>query len=524
MTAQLRSEHSQDSRRVHIVADVDGFILDIESTIPDYISSLIEVYNRGKERVEKLTSAIPRSPQSPQRSQSSASDGYGAILTSNIFASLTFSSGKVRMYSKASTPSPHHRTRPTYTPTQETSDQQSRELGAEVFNLPVVSVWGEYRATPALSKVAGVRSHEPSMLLFKSTIHSSQNTLRPTLLPFLTELIRSIEDHMRTTTWRDSHASSISQDISASISSPSEPEEVAADPVASMQICLSLRIDQSKLELTCQPDVNVVAGLHWDSGGFVINIWPGTRKLAFSGSVGGLTAGLKHGFLSDDCVRLDAHNLAFSLTFAKSENDTGEVASSISVVLDTEFSGGVRLSRFQDVLCFKAVWLDHIPMFYSNHTSPPASAVSRSTSHKSTRSPTQEFTTAVLVRLRQIRLDVDLGQSISTLDLCLNNTIVRTKMTEDVAEVSLSVAEVLVSATGNVGGRMNLPDFKFQTIRKTKWIPGESSGVRMLDLGMTSGPLDLELESDFHKLIHYRLVFSHLFSSILTISSVEPNP
>ena len=310
MTAQLRSEQSHDCRRLYISADVDGFILDIESTIPDYISSLIDVYNRGKERVEKVANAIPRTPApqtpSPHRSQSTASDGYGAVLTSNIFASLTFASGKVRMYSRASKPT-SHRGRPVHTPTQDTSDQQSRELGAEVFNLPVVSVWGEYRATPASSKVGGgVRRPEPSMLLFKSTVHSSQNTLRPTLLPFLTELVRSVEDHMRTTTWRDSHSSSISQDLSMStITSPIEDTDTTAEPVSSMQICLSLRIDQSKLELTCQPDVNVVAGLHWDSGGFVVNIWPGVRKVAFSGSVGGLKAGLKHGFLSEDCVHLE---------------------------------------------------------------------------------------------------------------------------------------------------------------------------------------------------------------------------
>ena len=505
MTAQLRSQQSQGSRRIFVSADVDGFILDLESTIPDYISSLIDVYNRGKERVEKLTNAIPRAQTTPPQTRSQGSDGYGAVLTSNIFLSLTFASGKVRMYSKASKPTPY-RGRPLHTHTQEPSDQQSRELGAEVFNLPVVSVWGEYRATPALSKVTGSnRRPDPSMLLFKTTIHSSQNTLRPTLLPFLTELVKSIEDHMRTTTWRDSHASSISQDLASpsTITSPDVTAEIATEAVSSMQISLSLRIDQSKLELTCQPDVNVVAGLHWDSGGFVVNIWPGGRKVAFSGSVGGLTAGLKHGFLSEDCARLDAHNLAFSVDFSKQENELGEVSSSVSVVLDTEFFGGVHLSRFQDVLCFKAVWLDHIPMFHGQ-VSPPVSAVSRSTSHKSIRSPMQDFTTAVLLRLRKIRLDVDLGQSITSLDLSLDETIIRSKMTENVAEVSLSITQVSISAVGNLGGRVDLPDFRFQTVRRKKWTPGDTDGARMLDLGMTSGPLDIELESDYHKLLHYR--------------------
>ena len=73
-----------------------------------------------------------------------------------------------------------------------------------------------------------------------------------------------------------------------------EPASKATDPVSSMKISFSLRIDQSKLMLTCRPDANVIAGLHWDSGGFIINIAPGARRVSFTGTVGGLTVALKH--------------------------------------------------------------------------------------------------------------------------------------------------------------------------------------------------------------------------------------
>ena len=52
MTAHLRSERVADSRRVRVGAEVSGFILDVDSTIPDFVSSLLEVYRRGKDRVE----------------------------------------------------------------------------------------------------------------------------------------------------------------------------------------------------------------------------------------------------------------------------------------------------------------------------------------------------------------------------------------------------------------------------------------------------------------------------------------
>lgn len=519
MEAQIRTERSSFSRRVYLMADVDGFILDIDSTMPDYVHSLIEVYRQGKERVERLANAIPRNQASldnpPLAELSASKDDYGTLLTSSILASLTFASGKVRMYPKAAqsyTP----RVRASSLLRREPMDEQSREFGAEVFNLPVVSVWCEYRATPASSKLGSSGPTEPSSLLFKSAIHSSQNTLRPTLLPFLTEFVGRVEDRLRKTSWRDSHASTISYTSTISQDAPTViPEkraEQVVETVSSMRISLSLRIDQSKLELTCQPDVNVIAGLHWESGGFMLNISPGARQVSFSGSVGGLTAGLKHGFLSEDCVKLNARNLAFILNFSKPDDNSDTSPSSLSLVVDTEFSGGVRFSRLQDVLCFKAVWLDRIPILTSQN-SVPHSAVSKTLSHRSIPAATilpsqakQELVTAVVLRFRSIRLDVDLGQSITAVKLHFNKGVIRTKVTESVAAVSISVAEISVDAIGNLSGHMHIPNFRFQTLRRSHCDPDDPKGGRMLDLSMTSGPLNLELDSEFHKLIHYRYV------------------
>lgn len=198
MTAKVRTERLSGSRRVYLIADVDGFILDVESSMPDYVHSLIEVYRQGKERVERLAHTIPRSSTSvdvasPSSEISASHEEYSALLTSSLLASLTFASGKVRMYCTGANPYASSRIRTTSLFKRETSDEHFRDMGAEIFSLPVVSVWCEYRATPATNKIPGSPLlNEPSSLLFKSTIHSSQNTLRPTLLPFLTEFIGRI--------------------------------------------------------------------------------------------------------------------------------------------------------------------------------------------------------------------------------------------------------------------------------------------------------------------------------------------
>ncbi|KAJ7462379.1 hypothetical protein B0H11DRAFT_1923358 [Mycena galericulata] len=478
MTAHLLAS----SRNMWMRANVSGFILDIDSSISDYIFSLIDVYEQGKDRVSRLSASIPRKSNS---SASSNEQEYTTLPTSNLFASLTFFSGKVRAYSQAASASSRANTL-SY-PHTEHSDQKMLDVGADVFNLPVVSVWAEYRARNGSDA-------EPSILVFKSTVHSSQNTLRPiTLLPFLTELVANIEARMRQAT-RNSGPMSHSPESSVSlpISGP------RPDSVSSMEISFSLRIDQSKLEFTCQPDVNVLAGLHWDSGGFILHVSPGARKVTLTGSIGGLNVGLKHGFLSEECAKLDMRNLTFSVTFAKTDYGTGRSISSVSFVLDTEILGAVRFSRLQDVLCFKAVWLDRIPVF--NHASAEVKTPFKSTVQTT---PVQEFTTLLLIRVRQISLEVDLGQSISAITLDLKDAIARTKLTEELSEVSLHISDVAILARGNVSGHAGVSNCVFQTVRRMQ----NSSVVgrnRMLELRMTSDALIAVLESDHQKLLHYR--------------------
>ncbi|KAJ7680397.1 hypothetical protein DFH06DRAFT_1404238 [Mycena polygramma] len=496
MTAHLRSVGLASSRNIWVRASVSGFILDIDSTIPEYVFSLIDVYEQGKDRVSRLSASIPRNAHTS--SLSSTDSGQNTALpTSNVFASLTFLSGKVRVYNKAASASSragslsHVLTQP--------PDEQMLDMGADVFNLPVVSVWTEYRATP-VSHTAGSES-EPSILVFKSTVHSSQNILRPgTLLPFLTELVSHIEALMRRAS-RSSGPASDSPDTSVTLPIPSDSPQLKNLATSHrFQMSFSLRIDQSKLEFTCQPDVNVIAGLHWDSGGFVLHVSPGARKVTLTGSIGGLNVGLKHGFLSEECAKLDMRNLAFSVTFAKTDYGTGRSISSVSLVLDTEILGAVRFSRLQDILCFKAVWLDRIPVF--NHMSTEAKAPNKSTT-TSHPSPAQEFTTILLIRIRQINLEVDLGQSISTITLDLKDAVARTKLTEEFSEVSLYVSDVAIVGRGNISGHSSVSSCIFQTVRRMH-NSSESGRSRMLELRMTSGALIAVLESDHQKLLHYR--------------------
>lgn len=477
--------------------------------------------------MEKISNSLPRIPPTGDpnilEKELQAEKTRSTLPTSNLFASMTFRSGKVRVYSEAASKLFQDKAKTSPKNHQELSDQQVMEMGAEVFNLPVVSVWTEYHAAPTFQSLF---SPSEPILMFKSTVHSSQNTLRPTLLPFLTELVKHVETRLRRISLQSSQpAQTVSEDQMATT-----PEQNRIDSRTSLRINFSLRIDQSKLELTCQPDVNVIAGLHWDSGGFVISVSPGARKITFTGSVGGLTLGLKHGFLSEDCVRLDARNLSFSVAFAKVGGDRGVIGSSFSIILDTEFLGVVRFSRLQDILCFKAVWLDRIPVFNNPPSAGSAKAsIGPSTSAQHlTQVPKQPFTTIMLIRIRRITVDVDFGQSISAITLDLRDATMRTKLTQVRSELSVFVDDLNMIAKGNVAGNAHVPKCVFQTIRSIEGSSDAQEGRnQMLELNMTSGPLVVSLESDHQKLLHYRCVCHEFFCTsrrqlAVRVNSAEP--
>lgn len=451
--------------------------------------------------MERLASNIPKGtappPPEPLPIAISLADEQPS---SNIFGAFVFESGEIRVHSEG------RHGRAMSSAFADDVDDSLPMTGTELIRLPVVSAWIEYRTSPNVSAIP--RPLQPSILIFKAKIHSSQNTLRPTLLPFVSDITDFVQIRMRMTTHHN-ELSSRSMVSEGSERVPSSPPAVVPDlqKTSRLQINFSLRIDQSTLEFTCQPDVNVLAALRWESGGFVVSISPGANRVTFTGSVDGLTVGLKHGFLSEDCVNLATRNLAFSLGFAKPEGPLRNVDNTISLVVSTDMSGGIRFSRLQDMLCFKAVWLDRIPLIASEHTSPETSGTLPPAPRSVSPVVKQEVTTAIIIRIRSIEVNVDLGQSISNVTLSMEDTLVRTKLSERCREMSLSIADVTIFAKGNISGHVTVAECMFHTLsRNEEVLLSKITSARLLELTMTSGPLSAELESEHQRLLVYRSV------------------
>ncbi|THH07232.1 hypothetical protein EW145_g3529 [Phellinidium pouzarii] len=511
MTAKLGSETTSSARIIVVSAKISGFVLDLDPSITAYAFSLVDAYRQGKQRVERLTAGIPRNApvKDPIALALEPDDGHGSrrnrVVTSSVQISLRFMSGTVRLYTTSkdtimfSSISPEWRGRAYHI----------LDSDPEEFNLPELTVWCEYRTNSGTSEIISPR-HDPNapVLIFKSTVHSSSNTLRPSLLPFITGVVHNIEERMKRASWGTLrlHPSAI-HSISTLNTDEQSPRTIRHPQPAplTLQLIFSLQIDKSRLEFTCKPDANVVAGLHWESGGFVFSMSPGSRGASVSASIGGLTAGLKHGFLSEDSAHIDAKNLNLSINFANVSLPSGHFVNSVSVVVDTEFSGSIRFSRLQDFLCLKAVWLDHIPVYSGDSVESVDTPSKSNTNLALDQAPRQGFDTAIIIRVRQIFLEADLGQSISTVTLDLQTALVRTHLTSDFSELSASIKRVDVKARGNLSGHLQIPDFVFRTIRKRQEFNLKKQPLsRMLELHLTTGTLDIQIQSDWLWLLQYR--------------------
>lgn len=493
MSADVRSDTSTISRQVLIRAAVSGFELDLSPSLPAYIFALIDVYRDGKEQFERfLPQSLDSSGHAPaERRSNSVESDYPTIRTSEITTSLDFQSGRVQFHVNDSIDEGNGLTTASLDPTFPDPSLPSA-IDSDVFALPNVSVWFQYRATPALHKISSTSSDiPPSRLTFNAVIHSSQNTIQPSLLPFISAVTRHVEARLAD--------DSVSQTRPRLPVSPPQAVERGSSStmMGTMEMVFTLRIDQSKLDFTCLPDVYVNAGLHWKSGGFVLRIAPGAEEVSAVGSIEGISASLRHGYLVDDCVNASARGLAFAVTYAQLHED-GRTVNAVSIVVDTEIIGSVRFGRLQDILCFKAVWLDRIPVFEGAGDTTPSSPVLAPVAGQ----PRRAFITSVLVQVESLQLDIDLGQAITKLILDLRPIIVRSRLTDDFSEISVISQLVKLDAVRAISGRIALPNLSFETIRRR----GSSKSVQrtLLELSIRTGHLTASINYEGKRILLFK--------------------
>lgn len=525
MKAKFHSVALVSPPELHLAANVDGFELHLDPKIVDNVFSLIDVYERGKTRIERLSHLQPhlqprggetatagsfeRNSRPPTKSLSTDT-AYQSIMASHVLMTLVFQTGSMHLY--------HYNK-------------------VETISFPTLTVWGEYRSKLRPKKPAEVES--TALLTFRTQVHSTVNKIRPSMLDFIIEITNHLQsqllisenkpqskNHAVTAVTPQVEDISLSE-ISIGHGHGQENSEFLSPAVlAGIQLSFSLRIDSSRLDILS--DLDVMAFLVWESGGFLVTLSPTTRTLQFAGTVADLRIDLRHTRYQAGMVQTayaNVRGLSFSVSYSQPSEDERErdressLSSPslpiLSVILDTEFDAGFRFDRLQDILIMKAVYIDRIPVV--SPTSAPKKPVPSSSNPQNSVS---NLNTTILVRARQIKLKADLGHNIASAAITFTSPVFTSRITPRTTEFTFTIASLDLDFAEDrpLGGFMRLPECYFITSRVRSNLLEFSSGAsQMLDVTLGSGPLDIVLQSEKRVLLQYQYVFFALNLSRLII-------
>lgn len=311
---------SSKAKAFSINAKMSGAQLDIDGTVPNSVFALIDLYEISYKRLarhapesevaDKVTLAGPDSDTGLLADQKD--NDIASFFDATTFeATFEVESGVVRMHSRhavapkpstdevphqyhskdasngpSTKPIPRRRNEHVFShgPHTARGSSASDSDTFESFIVPKLTMWSV--------KKDAIIAGKANNLHVDALIHSSRNILRPTLLPFLSEVSEAIKGHMQR------------QDTQLASKEDESPEQKIADPgteqlpgrtgMAGVQksetepklsdlrnLCLSisLRIDKSSLQLNCGKVAPVSAGLDWQSGCLMVVLQPGLRSL-----------------------------------------------------------------------------------------------------------------------------------------------------------------------------------------------------------------------------------------------------
>ncbi|WVW81321.1 hypothetical protein I302_103312 [Kwoniella bestiolae CBS 10118] len=457
MEAQMSSTPELWQLSAHCSAT--DFKLSLSPEIADGIFKLIDLFHHGKERISKLeahyTSEMAKHPyESVSAKYDDPSSPIVARPSQRILVrmSYTFNSGIVELH-------------------RGLSENERRTLNADLKKsrqwhdtvvLPTVSLWMDYSGPKANNLASKDNEDTDALLLF----NASRNLLRPTILPFFVQVINRMESRAK-------------QKVATSnISSPPQPEPspestseppvstISRTPMGRIRLRFTLRIDKSRLRLSCAPDSNAYADLKWESGGFLASTTIGGNDVTtVAGTISGVTAYLRHEFAEEgrSCIEAGAKDMAFSIAH-RPDNGNGN-QKGLSIVLDTQLSGQFRLEQFSAWLTFAAVWIDSAPPL----DLPPKSAiVEAATNSAPALAPTpnqQKLGIVALIRFRSIDLDANVG--VTNVKLEFTPVVLRTISNGEFAEVDLDIGVTQLTAKGDISGELRSEYINFHTSRQS---------------------------------------------------------
>jgi len=492
-----------------------GFELKLDPQIIEYAFMLQEVYQAGRSQIEQLAQEFPLesagSGFAARPSQTTAAKH--SSLPINVQIAFNFYSGSVLLY---------HGTMDEDTVNVSSHYQQDRRRNshshaADNIRLPGISLWvrGEDEQRPPTNAknygktvqvfLVSLAAHRLSINYAEfqcapmQVIHASENLLRPSILRFVEEATKGIAARHKKAMPAEDHPRVLSGIQAMTLEDYSFAGDSSASTVNSQLSHIrwefALRIDQSRIRLTCMPDSPVLAGLAWQSGGVTAQYCPERRRLVATLAVAGVAFDIRHEWLKDqECVAGRVTNMTGSLTWDKERRNRPAM---LNAIVDLEISAAMKLSRIQDLLCFKAVWIDSLSL--TPQSSRPMRPMDSDRSDPILNICGPQIVPAplnrhlVLIKIRRVELKADLN--VSQVLVEVEPMILRLRKTATEERLGGEIRKLRISSTGVISGALQSNSIRLSANRYPKDIVAKKATLLHLGIDIAATSVEIQHES-----------------------------
>ncbi|KAI9492938.1 hypothetical protein BDB00DRAFT_872979 [Zychaea mexicana] len=454
---------------IKIDAKVGGFEVDIDGAFSEYVNALNVIYVKSKDRVNAFTKASGVSNNHNSSSSSSSSNsnsndsndnstsGSGSnneLVHLDLEGMFEYQSGVVRMYPK------RHSGETNRKRMRATKSVTSNENAAKMatIKVPGLTAWFTYQ-TP-LGPLASV-VHEAPRFHGDIRIHESDNTLHPSLVQFLQEVIAGLKFGMQQSSERKAIRSS-----TATTETASTTAATSSALESNINASLALRLSRTKLDLSCQPASKVVCSISWEESEFLMhslsNEKSASRTMSCVGYINNLSATVKHFFSPEACLtaRIDQLLMNAMLTSERSQGvSDGDVISIIVKLPSANVDVNVR--HLQDLLILNAFWFEQgkssketpqQQQYHHHHHQQQQPQQHQETAAAEAPAP-KPFSRYVSIHTGVIQLSVDLGQAIGKVTLAPENLGITTHhVPSNSKALSMSLDRIRITSEGRLSG------------------------------------------------------------------------
>ncbi|RDA95148.1 hypothetical protein CP533_1828 [Ophiocordyceps camponoti-saundersi (nom. inval.)] len=302
-------------------------------------------------------------------------------------------------------------------------------------------------------------------------IDASSNTLHPSVVPLVLDIISSVQEVVRDDGNQDEEAQKDELPKSKSERSGDEDNILTADPSAvlgRLKLNLGLRICRQAFTLSCQPVGRVEATACFDNIYFTINTVKSLEQgnfFAISGTLSQPQASVQHVYSRQSTASFGVDTVTVSFMNSKHVSGTSGISAILKVSPMKVF---INAKQAQDFLLFREIWYPQTPRQAA--TAVPVAKLETETSQGylvqryQQVAATAAFPWTATISIAALDVHVDLGQAIGKSVFQIGDFWVSLKKTSDwEQDLCLGFQRIGIDCTGRLSGFIALQTFRLRT-------------------------------------------------------------